>query len=34
MVRMLPEQHRELAIQAAEQGVNLNRLASRELAAE
>ena len=31
MVRIPPEQHRELAIQAAEQGVSLNRLVSRKL---
>ena len=31
MVRIPPEQHRELAIQAAEQGVSLNRLASKKL---
>lgn len=34
MVRIPPEQHRELAIQAAEQGVSLNRLASKKLAIE
>lgn len=34
MVRIPPEQHRELAIQAAEQGVSLNRLASKKLATE
>ena len=33
MVRIPPEQHRELAIQAAEQGVSLNRLASKKLSA-
>ncbi|HEY9825031.1 MAG TPA: toxin-antitoxin system HicB family antitoxin [Stenomitos sp.] len=32
MVRIPPEQHRELAIQAAEQGVSLNRLVSSKLA--
>lgn len=32
MVRIPPEQHRQLAIQAAEQGVSLNRLASSKLA--
>lgn len=31
MVRIPPEQHRELAIQAAEQGVSLNRLVSSKL---
>ncbi|NJM74764.1 MAG: type II toxin-antitoxin system HicB family antitoxin [Acaryochloridaceae cyanobacterium RU_4_10] len=31
MVRILPDQHRELAIQAAEQGVSLNRLVSSKL---
>lgn len=31
MVRIPPDQHRELAIQAAEQGVSLNRLASKKL---
>ncbi|PZO22657.1 MAG: toxin-antitoxin system HicB family antitoxin [Leptolyngbya foveolarum] len=34
MVRIPPEQHRELAIQAAEQGVSLNRLASKKLSVE
>lgn len=34
MVRIPPEQHRELAIQAAEQGVSLNRLASKKLSME
>ncbi|MBW4552116.1 MAG: type II toxin-antitoxin system HicB family antitoxin [Aphanocapsa sp. GSE-SYN-MK-11-07L] len=34
MVRIPPEQHRELAIQAAEQGISLNRLASRKLIAD
>lgn len=34
MVRIPPEQHRELAIRAAEQGISLNRLASMKLAAE
>ena len=32
MVRVPPESHRELAIQAAEQGVSLNRLVSARLA--
>lgn len=32
-VRIPPEVHRALAIQAAEQGVSLNRLASAKLAA-
>jgi predicted HicB family RNase H-like nuclease len=32
MVRIPPKQHRELAIQAAEQGVSLNRLVSSKLA--
>lgn len=32
-VRVPPEVHRALAIQAAEQGVSLNRLASAKLAA-
>ncbi|WP_299404002.1 type II toxin-antitoxin system HicB family antitoxin [Acaryochloris sp. IP29b_bin.148] len=32
MVRIPPEQHRQLAIQAAEQGISLNRLASSKLA--
>lgn len=32
MVRIPPEQHRQLAIEAAEQGVSLNRLAARRLA--
>jgi hypothetical protein len=31
MVRVPPETHRELAIQAAESGVSLNRLASAKL---
>ena len=31
MVRVPPAQHRELAIQAAEQGVSLNRLVSSKL---
>ncbi len=31
MVRLLPDQHRSLAIQAAETGVSLNRLASSKL---
>ena len=31
MVRLLPEAHRKLAIQAAESGVSLNRLASAKL---
>jgi len=30
-VRVPPEQHRELAMEAAEQGVSLNRLISRKL---
>lgn len=30
-VRIPPEQHRELAMEAAEQGVSLNRLISRKL---
>ena len=30
-VRIPPEQHRQLAIEAAEQGVSLNRLASSKL---
>ncbi|EDX82873.1 HicB family [Synechococcus sp. PCC 7335] len=34
MVRIPPEQHRELAIQAAEQGVSLNRLASKKLSGD
>ncbi|NJK52601.1 MAG: type II toxin-antitoxin system HicB family antitoxin [Leptolyngbyaceae cyanobacterium SU_3_3] len=33
MVRIPPEQHRQLAIQAAEQGISLNRLASSKLTA-
>jgi len=32
MVRVPPESHRALAIQAAEQGVSLNRLVSARLA--
>lgn len=32
MVRVLPDVHRQLAIQAAEAGVSLNRLASVKLA--
>ena len=32
MVRVLPEEHRELAIKAAEEGVSLNRLVSARLA--
>lgn len=32
MVRIPPEQHRTLAIQAAEQGVSLNRFVSSKLA--
>jgi len=32
MVRIPPNQHRQLAIEAAEQGVSLNRLASNKLA--
>lgn len=32
-VRMPPEVHRTLALQAAEQGISLNRLASAKLAA-
>lgn len=31
LVRIPPEQHRELAMAAAEQGVSLNRLISRKL---
>jgi predicted HicB family RNase H-like nuclease len=31
-VRMTPEVHRRLAIQAAEQGVSLNRIAAAKLA--
>jgi predicted HicB family RNase H-like nuclease len=31
LVRIPPEQHRELAMEAAEQGVSLNRLISRKL---
>ena len=31
LVRMLPDQHRDLAIQAAETGVSLNRLATARL---
>lgn len=31
LVRVPPEQHRELAMEAAEQGVSLNRLISRKL---
>jgi hypothetical protein len=31
-VRIPPDQHRELAVEAAEQGVSLNRLISRKLA--
>ncbi len=31
MVRLLPEAHRKLAIQAAEAGVSLNRIASAKL---
>jgi predicted HicB family RNase H-like nuclease len=34
MVRTPPEQHRELALQAAEQGISLNRLASSKLIAD
>ena len=33
MVRLLPEQHRELAIQAAETGVSLNRRVGARLCA-
>ncbi len=33
MVRIPPEQHRRLAIEAAEAGVSLNRLASSRLTA-
>ncbi len=33
MVRIPPEQHLELAVQAAEQGISLNRLASLKLTA-
>lgn len=32
MVRIPPEQHRRLAIEAAEQGISLNRLAANRLA--
>lgn len=32
LVRVPPEQHRELAIEAAEQGVSMNRLISKKLA--
>jgi len=32
-LRVPPEQHRELAIEAAEQGVSLNRLISKKLGA-
>ena len=32
LVRVPPEQHRELAIEAADQGVSLNRLISKKLA--
>ena len=32
-VRVPPEQHRELAMEAAEQGVSLNRLISKKLGA-
>ena len=32
MVRVPPEVHRQLAIEAAESGVNLNRIASAKLA--
>jgi predicted HicB family RNase H-like nuclease len=32
LVRIPPEQHRELATEAAEQGVPMNRLISRKLA--
>jgi predicted HicB family RNase H-like nuclease len=32
-VRVPPQQHRELALEAAEQGVSLNRLISQKLAA-
>ncbi|MBI3600962.1 MAG: toxin-antitoxin system HicB family antitoxin [Nitrospinae bacterium] len=31
MVSVLPEVHKELAIEAAEEGVSLNRLASTKL---
>lgn len=34
MVRIPPEQHRKLAMQAAEQGISLNRLASSKLISE
>ena len=33
MVRIPPEQHRALAIQAAEQGISINRLVSSKLTA-
>lgn len=32
LVRVPPEQHRELAIEAAEQGISMNRLISKKLA--
>jgi predicted HicB family RNase H-like nuclease len=32
LVRVPPEQHRELALEAAEQGVSMNRLISKKLA--
>jgi predicted HicB family RNase H-like nuclease len=32
LVRVPPEQHRELAMEAAEQGVSMNRLISKKLA--
>ena len=32
-LRVPPEQHRELAMEAAEQGVSLNRLISKKLGA-
>jgi predicted HicB family RNase H-like nuclease len=34
MVRIPPEQHRELATRAAEQGISLNRLVSSKLIAD
>lgn len=33
VVRIPPEEHRQLVMEAAEQGVSLNRLVSRKLAA-
>lgn len=34
MVRIPPDQHRQLAIQASEQGISLNRLVSSKLVVE